>query len=77
MRELTDDERDELYPIIFRNDFNQIDELTDNEKLRHILHFYKNYRGEIADHNSELFKLKQVFDQQHRTYEYPNGLVEK
>ena len=64
MSELTDAEREELYPIIFKNDFNNIDELTENEKFRHILKFYKNYRGDIADHNSELFRLKQEFDQQ-------------
>lgn len=64
MSELTDAEREELYPIIFKNDFNHIDELTENEKFRHILNFYKNYRGDIADHNSELFRLKQEFDQQ-------------
>lgn len=64
MSELTDAEREELYPIIFKNDFNHIDELTENEKFRHILKFYKNYRGDIADHNSELFRLKQKFDQQ-------------
>lgn len=64
MSELTDAEREELYPIIFQNDFNHIDELTENEKFRHILKFYKNYRGDIADHNSELYKLKQEFDQQ-------------
>ena len=64
MSELTDAEREELYPIIFKNDFNHIDELTENEKFRHILKFYKNYRGDIADHNSELFRLKQELDQQ-------------
>lgn len=64
MSELTDAEREELYPIIFKNDFNHIDDLTDNQKFRHILKFYKNYRGDIADHNSELYKLKQEFDQQ-------------
>ena len=44
------------------NDFNNIDSLTENEKFRHILSFYKNYRGDIADHNSELYKLKEQFD---------------
>lgn len=62
MSALTNEEREELYPIIFKNDFNNIEELTDNVKFRHILKFYKNYRGDIADHNSELFKLKQEFD---------------
>lgn len=63
MRTLTDSERSELYPIIFKNDFNHIEDLTDNEKFRHILTFYKNYRGDIADHNSELFRLKREFDE--------------
>ena len=62
MAELTEAERKELYPIIFNNDFNHIEELTSNEKFRSILKFYKNYRGDIANHNSELFKLKQEFD---------------
>lgn len=66
MSELTDAEREELYPIIFKNDFNHIDELTENEKFRHILKFYKNYRRDIADHNSELFRLKQEFDLQQK-----------
>ena len=63
MRTLTDSERSELYPIIFKNDFNHIEDLTDNEKFRYILTFYKNYRGDIADHNSELFRLKREFDE--------------
>ena len=62
MSKLTDEEREELYPIIYKNDFNHIEELTDNTKFREILKFYKNYRAEIADHNSELYKLKVEFD---------------
>ena len=62
MNELTDKEREELYPIIYKNDFNHIEELTDNIKFREILKFYKNYRAEIADHNSDLYKLKVEFD---------------
>ena len=62
MATLTEEERHELYPIIFKNDFNHIDELTDNERFRHILKYYKNYRGEIADHDSDLYKQKKEFD---------------
>ena len=62
MSKLTDEEREELYPIIYKNAFNHIEELTDNIKFREILKFYKNYRAEIADHNSELYKLKEEFD---------------
>ena len=62
MSKLTDKEREELYPIIYKNDFNHIEELTDNIKFLEILKYYKNYRGDIADHNSELYKLKVEFD---------------
>lgn len=62
MSKLSDKEREELYPIIYKNDFNHIEELTDNIKFQEILKYYKNYRGDIADHNSELYKLKVEFD---------------
>lgn len=63
MKALSDREREELYPIIFKNDFNHIEELTANEKFRHILSYYKNYRGDIADHKSELYRMKKQFDE--------------
>lgn len=63
MKKLTDGERDELYPIIFKNDFNNIEELTTNPKFLHVLAYYKNYRGEIIDPNNDLYKRKKEFDQ--------------
>ena len=51
-----------LLPIIYKNEFNHIEDLTDNKKFRHILTYYKDYRKEIADHSSELYKLKQEFE---------------
>ena len=66
MHELSDEEKIELYPIIFKNDFNNIEELTSNEKFRYILRFYKNYRADIADHESDLYKLKKQFDEQNK-----------
>ena len=63
MAELTDEEREELYPLIFKNDFNHIEELTNNKKFRHILRYYKNYRGDLIAPNSELYKLKKKFDE--------------
>lgn len=63
MQTLTE-ERNELYPIIFRNDFNDIRSLTTNEKFRHILSFYKNYRSEIANKESEMYKQKKEFENQ-------------
>lgn len=62
MSKLTDEEKSELYPLIFKNDFNHIEDLTTNEKFRHILVYYKNYRGEIADHSSDLYKLKVEYE---------------
>ncbi len=64
---LTNDERDILYPIIFKNDFNHIDQLTSNPKLLHILQYYKNYRSDIADENSELYKLKKEYDESRKS----------
>lgn len=63
MKDLTDKERDELYPLIFKNDFNNIEELTTNPKFIHILAYYKNYRGEIINPNSDLYRRKKEFDQ--------------
>ena len=62
MLELTDEERTELYPIIFKNDFNHIEELTDNKK----------YRGDIANPKSELYKLKKEFDESMKHSSYSN-----
>ena len=66
MAELSDEEREELLPIIYRNEFNHIEELTDNPTFRHILAFYKDYRKDIADHSSELYKLKQKFEKRQK-----------
>ena len=63
MASLTNEERNILYPIIFKNDFNHIDDLTNNPRLLKILQYYKNYRSEIADKNSELYKLKKEYDE--------------
>lgn len=70
MEKLTDAEKEELYPIIFRNDFNNIEELTTNEKFRKILACYKNYRGDIADPKSELYRLKKEFDKTNTNKEF-------
>lgn len=62
MGQLTSEEKEELYPIIYKNDFNNIGELTSNLKFLRILQFYKDYRKDIADPKSELFRLKKDFD---------------
>lgn len=63
MQTLTEAEREEIYPMIFSNDFNNIESLTSNPKFLKILSYYKNYRGEIIDPKSNLFKRKKEFDQ--------------
>lgn len=68
--ELTDEERAELYPIIYKNNFNHIEDLTDNQKYLHILQFYKNYRDDITNSESELYKLKKEFDDSMKNNSY-------
>ena len=67
MSSLTVEERTELLPIIFKNDFLHIEEVTENEKFRRILKYYKNYRSDIANPNSELYKLKKEYDEKAKT----------
>lgn len=62
MAKLSTEERKELYPIIFNNDFNNIEELTDNISLRKVLAYYKDYRAEIITPGTELYKEKQIYD---------------
>ena len=49
-------------PIIFKNNFSNIDEMEVSDRIKYVLSFYKNYRAEIADPKSELFKMKQEFE---------------
>lgn len=62
MKKLTPQEFEEIKPLIFQNDFNNIESLTNNPKYRHILAYYKNYRYDIIDPDSELYRRKQEFD---------------
>lgn len=62
MKKLSPLEFEEIKSLIFQNDFNDIESLTDNPKYRHILAYYKNYRNDIIDPTSELYKRKQEFD---------------
>lgn len=62
MAQLSEKEKTEALEIIYKNNFNDIEDLTSNIKIRHVLSFYKNYRGDIANPNSELYKMKSEFD---------------
>ena len=64
MANLTDKERSIIMPIIFQNKFSNIEELNLNDKIKHVLSYYKNYRAEIADPKSNLYKLKKEFEEQ-------------
>lgn len=59
---LSDEERNIVLPIIFKNDFSNIEEMNVSDRIKYVLSFYKNYRAEIADSNSSLFKMKQEFE---------------
>ena len=59
---LSEEEKNIIMPIIFKNNFSNIEEMDVSDRIKHVLSFYKNYRAEIADPNSELFKMKQEFE---------------
>lgn len=62
MSQLSEEEKKEVMPIIYKNNFTDIENLTDSPKLRKILMFYKNYRTDIANPESELYKQKKEFE---------------
>lgn len=62
MANLTEEERNIIMPIIYRNKFTDIKELNVSDKIKKVLSYYKDYRGDLVDPNSRLYKLKQEFD---------------
>lgn len=66
MASLTEEERSIIMPIIFKNKFTDIEKLDVSDKIKRVLSFYKNYRAEIADSKSELYKLKQEFEEKNQ-----------
>lgn len=62
MSTLSAEEREIIMPIIFRNKFTNQEINGVSEKLQYVLSFYKNYRADIADSTSELYKKKQEFE---------------
>lgn len=62
MSSLSNEEKNEALEIIFKNNFNNIDDLTSNSNIRYVLSFYKNYRGDITNPNSELYKRKLEYE---------------
>ena len=68
IKSLSKKEKKELYPIIYRNEFNNIEELTNNPKYLRILEYYKNYRYEIINPESELYRMKQEYDNKSKNW---------
>lgn len=62
MASLSLHERNIILPIIFKNKFTDIEGLNVNDNIKYVLSFYRNYRAEIADSKSDLYKMKQEFD---------------
>ena len=62
MSTLTAEEREIIMPIIFRNKFTDEEICSVSEKLQYVLSFYKNFRADIADSTSELYKKKREFE---------------
>lgn len=59
---LTAEEREEAKLIIKANDFNFIDELTTNERIRHFLRHYTINRGNILTNDPQYKKVKKQYD---------------
>lgn len=62
MKSLSEDERETIFPIIFANKFTDVDKLAVSNNVRYALSFYKNYRSDIADPKSELYRMKLEFE---------------
>lgn len=59
---LSDDEREEAKRIIESNDFNYIEEITTNKKIRHFLRHYTINRTNLLNNDPEYKKTKQKYD---------------
>lgn len=59
---LSDEEREEAKRIIESNDFNYIEEITTNKKVRHFLRHYTINRANLLNNDPEYKKTKQKYD---------------
>ena len=59
---LSDEEREEAKLIIKANDFNFIEELTTNERVRHFLRHYTINRGNVLTNDPQYKKIKKQYD---------------
>lgn len=62
MSNLTEEEKEELLSIIYNNNFNHIEKLTDKPRLQQVLSYYKNFRADIITPGTLLYKEKKEYD---------------
>jgi hypothetical protein len=67
---LNKDEMATAKQIIERNNFKDINDLTNNSKIDSVLNHYKIKREDLLDSNNELFKLKSKFDKLIKSEKY-------
>jgi hypothetical protein len=60
--QLRGNDRNIALDIIYKNDFNDIESLTDNKRILLFLKHYTNYRKDIITPGTELYELKQEYD---------------
>jgi hypothetical protein len=55
-------DKDVALEIIYKNDFNNVESLTNNKRILEFLKHYTNYRKDIITPGTELYELKQEYD---------------
>ncbi|MHB8208659.1 radical SAM protein [Mucilaginibacter sp.] len=67
---LDSNEQAEARKIIEINDFNNLDDLTSNERIKHFLRHYTIQRGQITQEDQEYTQLKRKYDKLIKTEQY-------
>jgi hypothetical protein len=60
---LNEQEKNEILEIIHKNRFTSLSATSDNPKFAELLNFYTNFRDDINNPETELYKLKQEYDE--------------
>ncbi|HEY4324390.1 MAG TPA: hypothetical protein VGN20_10405 [Mucilaginibacter sp.] len=63
-------ERSEAKKIIETNDFNNLDDLTTNDRIKHFLRHYTIQRGNITGEDQEYYQLKRKYDKLIKAEQY-------
>ncbi len=62
LNQLSDEDRETALNIIYNNDFKDVHSITNNEQVLNFLNHYTNYRNDIINPKTELYRLKQEYD---------------